>query len=181
MTDLSDHAWMEAALELAQEAKAAGEVPIGALVVGPQGVLGKARNRMEELSDATAHAEILALREASRSLQDWRLDGLTLYATLEPCPMCAGAILNSRISRVVYAASDFRLGACETHWAILAQNPIGRVIQVESGLLQERSAALLKEFFRDLRRSRADADASTDGRKRAKSLQSGMEEDQPCP
>lgn len=147
----SDQTWMELALELAAEAGQAGEVPIGAVVVGPQGVLGRGRNRMEELRDATAHAEIFALREASGALGDWRLDGLTLYATLEPCPMCAGAILNARIARVVYAAPDHRLGACKTHWAILSQNPIGRSMEVVDGLLEDRSAALLKGFFRALR------------------------------
>lgn len=147
----SDQEWMELALDLAIEAADAGEVPIGALVVGPEGLLGKGRNRMEELRDATAHAEILALREASRSLGQWRLDGLTLFATLEPCPMCAGAILNSRIARVVYAAPDHRLGACRTHWAILSQNPIGRSVEVVDGILEEPSAGLLKDFFRQLR------------------------------
>jgi tRNA(adenine34) deaminase len=142
---------MEFALELAVQAGKAGEVPIGAVVVGPEGIVGQAGNRMEELRDATAHAEILALREASQALGDWRLDGLTLYATLEPCPMCAGAILNARIARVVYAAPDHRLGACRTHWAILSQNPIGRSIEVVDGLLEDRSADLLKGFFRALR------------------------------
>jgi len=147
-----DREWMEFALELAREAGSAGEVPIGAVLVGPHGIVGRGRNRMEESHDATAHAEILAIRDASSKAGDWRLDGLTLYATLEPCPMCAGAILNSRIARVVYAASDFRLGACKTHWAILAHNPIGRNIEVVDGVLEQESADLLREFFRSLRR-----------------------------
>lgn len=149
-----DAGFMGRALELAREAGEAGEVPIGAVVVRDGIVLSESRNRMEELQDASAHAEILAIRDASRKLDSWRLDGCTLYASLEPCPMCAGAILNARIGRVVYAARDKRLGACHTHWAILSQNPIGRSIEVVDGVRDEESAALLKEFFRDLREGR---------------------------
>lgn len=150
--DPRDLPWMERAIALATEAGLHGEVPIGAVLVGPGGLVAEARNRMEELRDATAHAEILCIREASLRLGDWRLDGSTLYASLEPCPMCAGAILNSRIARVVYAAPDRRLGACRTHWAILGQNPIGRRIEVVDGVLEDRSADLLRTFFRDLRK-----------------------------
>lgn len=149
-----DAGFMGRALELAREAGEAGEVPIGAVVVRDGIVLSESRNRMEELQDASAHAEILAIRDASRKLDSWRLDGCTLYASLEPCPMCAGAILNARIGRVVYAARDKRLGACHTHWAILSQNPIGRSIEVVDGVRDDESAALLKEFFRDLREGR---------------------------
>ena len=149
-----DAGFMGRALELAREAGEAGEVPIGAVVVRDGIVLSESRNRMEELQDASAHAEILAIRDASRKLDSWRLDGCTLYASLEPCPMCAGAILNARIGRVVYAARDKRLGACHTHWAILSQNPIGRSIEVVDGVRYDESAALLKEFFRDLREGR---------------------------
>lgn len=150
----TDRRFMERALELARLAAQVGEVPIGALVVRDGRILGEARNAMESLQDASAHAEILALREASRALDSWRLEGCTLYATLEPCPMCAGAVLNARIDRVVYAARDRRLGACHTHWALLDQNPIGRKIEVVDGLMASESAALLKEFFRDLREGR---------------------------
>jgi tRNA(adenine34) deaminase len=139
------------AMELAREAMDAGEVPIGAVVVREGVVIGRGRNRMEELQDATAHAEMFALREASRSVGSWRLDGCELFATLEPCPMCAGAILNSRIARVVYGAPDHRLGACRTHWAILERNPIGREIEVVDGVLAKDSADLLRGFFRALR------------------------------
>lgn len=153
MTD-SDHRFMRRALELARAAADDGEVPIGALVVRGERVLGEARNAMETLQDASAHAEILAIRAASKALDSWRLDDCTLYASLEPCPMCAGAVLNSRIGRVVYAARDHRLGACHTHWALLDQNPIGRKIEVVEGLLAPESAALLQAFFRDLREGR---------------------------
>lgn len=146
-----DEEFVRIALELAHEAGQAGEVPIGAVVVRDGVVVGRGRNRMEELRDATAHAEMLALREAFSATQSWRLDGCALYASLEPCPMCAGAILNSRIARVVYAAPDRRLGACRTHWALLERNPLGRVVEVVEGVLEEESANLLRRFFRDLR------------------------------
>jgi len=139
------------ALELAREAGEAGEVPIGALVIRAGAVIGRGRNRMEELQDATAHAEMFALRQAANHLGTWRLDGCQLFATLEPCPMCAGAILNSRIGRVVYGAPDHRLGACRTHWALLERNPVGREVEVVEGVLGEESAKLLRSFFRELR------------------------------
>lgn len=151
MTDLD---FLRAALDLAREAADAGEVPIGAVVVHQGKIIGRGRNRMEERNDATAHAEILALREAYANRGDWRLDECALYASLEPCPMCAGAILHSRIARVAYSARDVRLGACRTHWGVLERNPIGREIEVVEGILMEESAALLRNFFRGLREGR---------------------------
>jgi tRNA(adenine34) deaminase len=148
---MTDSDFQGIAMEFARQAGEAGEVPIGAVVVQNGAVIGRGRNRMEELQDATAHAEMFALREASISLGSWRLDGCQLFATLEPCPMCAGAILHSRIGRVVYGAPDKRLGACRTHWAILERNPIGREIEVVDGVLSEQSAELLRTFFRELR------------------------------
>jgi tRNA(adenine34) deaminase len=150
------------ALDLAREAGEAGEVPIGALVVRGGAVIGRGRNRMEELQDATAHAEMFALRQAASTLGTWRLDGCQLFASLEPCPMCAGAILNSRIGRVVYGAPDHRLGACRTHWALLERNPVGRVVEVVEGLLGEESAKLLRSFFHELRSG--DRDRASDRR-----------------
>lgn len=147
----SDLGFMDLALDLAREAAAAGEVPIGCVVVRDGQVLSMARNAMEQLQDATSHAEVRAIAEASRVLGSWRLDDCTLYVTLEPCPMCAGAILNSRVGRVVYGARDARLGACDTHFRILSENPIHRVVEVVGGVRGDESAALLKAFFRDLR------------------------------
>lgn len=154
MTDPVDQALAEEALRLAREAAADGEVPIGAVVALDGRIIGRGRNRMESLQDATAHAELEAIREASRVLGTWRLEGCVLAVTLEPCPMCAGAILNSRIARVVYGAPDRRLGACDTHFGILRDNPIGREVETAAGVLGEDSANLLKEFFRDLREGR---------------------------
>lgn len=155
-----DEDFVRQALDLAGEAFDAGEVPIGAVVVREGMVVGRGRNRMEELRDATAHAEILALREAYAATGSWRLDGCHLYASLEPCPMCAGAILNSRLARVVYAAADRRLGACRTHWALLERNPLGRVVEVVDGVLEAESAGLLRRFFRDLREGARPSSAS---------------------
>lgn len=154
---MSDLVFLRRALELARQAGEAGEVPIGAVVVRDGVVVGEGRNRMEELRDATAHAEMLALREASQALGDWRLDGCALYASLEPCPMCAGAALHARIARVVYSARDVRLGACRTHWGVLERNPIGRIVEVDEGTLESESAELLRAFFRGRRREREEA------------------------
>lgn len=148
---MTDREFQGVAMALAREAGDAGEVPIGAVVVRDGIVIGRGRNRMEELQDATAHAEMIALREAFGATGSWRLDGCELYATLEPCPMCAGAILHSRVARVVYGAPDNRLGACRTHWALLERNPIGRAVEVVDGVLAEESAELLRAFFRSLR------------------------------
>lgn len=146
-----DLRFMDLALDLAREAASHGEVPIGCVVVREDQVLALSRNAMEEHQDATSHAEIRAIAQASRILGSWRLDDCTLYVTLEPCPMCAGAILNSRVGRVVYGAPDSRLGACDTHFRILADNPIHRVVEVVGGVRGDESALLLKTFFRELR------------------------------
>jgi tRNA(adenine34) deaminase len=147
----ADHLFMGMALDLADESASDGEVPIGCVVVLDGKVLSRGRNRMERLQDASAHAEMEALRGASAALSSWRLDGCVLYATLEPCPMCAGAILNSRVARVVYGARDERLGACDTHFRILAHNPIHRVVEVSDGVRADECAERMRSFFRSLR------------------------------
>lgn len=146
-----DIRFLRMALELADEAAAAGEVPIGCVVVHRGDVLARGRNRMEETQDATAHAEMETLRMASVARSSWRLDDCTLYVTLEPCPMCAGAILNSRVGRVVYGARDARLGACDTHYNVLGGNPINRVVEVVGGVLEDECAERMRAFFRKLR------------------------------
>jgi tRNA(adenine34) deaminase len=132
-----DSKWMRRALELAESAAANGEVPIGAVIVLNGEIIAEAQNRMEELNVATAHAEILAINEASQKLKNWRLDGAVIYVSLEPCPMCMGAIKNSRISKIVFAARD-------------ARSPI----IIESGLLETESAEILQNFFRDVRKTK---------------------------
>jgi tRNA(adenine34) deaminase len=151
LENYGDEHFMRQALREAQAAYAAGEVPIGCVIVKEGKIIARGRNHMETLRDPTAHAEILALGAASGALQNWRLDGCVLYATLEPCPMCAGAILNGRIARVVYGADDKRLGALGSAYDILRGNPLNRVIEVVPGVLAEECLELLKAFFRDLR------------------------------
>jgi tRNA(adenine34) deaminase len=153
-----DEYWISKTLDLANEAFHRGEVPVGAILLDSEGVvLSTASNRMEELKDPSGHAEMLAMRAATQKLQNWRLDECTLYVSLEPCPMCAGAILLSRVRRVVYAATDFRLGACGgSSWDILNENPIDRVIEVKKGVLEGQSVYLLKSFFKKLRKRNKD-------------------------
>ena len=150
--DELDERFMKMAIDQALFAMDKGEVPIGAVVVKENKVVGKGYNQVEALKDATAHAEIIAITAASDHLENWRLEDCTLYVTLEPCPMCAGAILNSRVARVVYGAADHRLGACDTHFKVLTKNPINREIVVDSGVMAEDARGLLQYFFKDLRK-----------------------------
>ena len=143
--------YMHEALALAREAAAAGEVPVGCVIAGPDGrVIGYGRNRREESGDATAHAEIEAIREACAALGDWRLEDCTLYVTLEPCPMCAGAILNARVPRVVFGARDPSVGCCGSVIDLFYEK-LGHRPAVTPDVLAEDSAALLKEFFKEKR------------------------------
>jgi tRNA(adenine34) deaminase len=146
-----DERFLRMALREAEKSAAEGEVPIGCVIVKDGRVVGRGYNRMESLRDPTAHAEILAIGAACQALENWRLDGCTLYVTLEPCPMCAGAILNGRVARVVYGARDKRLGALGSTFDILGDNPINRVVAVEGPAMEEECLEMLKAFFRDLR------------------------------
>jgi len=143
----SDDLFMHQALDLARQALHAGEVPVGAVVVVDDEVVGRGRNSMIQLHDPTAHAEVLAIRDAARRLGRWRLDGACLYVTLEPCPMCAGAILASRISALVYGAEDPKKGAVASLYTLLSDLRLGRPVKVRSGVLQQESSDLLKIFF----------------------------------
>lgn len=143
----TDIEWMREALALARAAGAADEVPVGALVVLDGQVVGRGFNRPIGGHDPTAHAEIMALRDAAQSLGNYRLAGCTLYATLEPCAMCAGAIMHARIARVVFAATDPKTGACGSVVDLFAQPRLNHHAQVEGGVLAEESAALLSSFF----------------------------------
>ena len=145
--------YMRRALELAAQAAAEGDVPVGCVIVRDGQVVGRGRNRREENGDATAHAELEAIAEACRTLGGWRLWQCTLYVTLEPCPMCAGAIINARIPRVVYGASDPKAGCCASVIDLFAL-PFNHRPQVEQGLLEAECAQLLRDFFRRLREKR---------------------------
>ena len=148
---MEHEAYMRMALELAREAAGAGEVPVGCVIADADGkVIGRGRNRREENADATAHAEIEAIREAGEALGSWRLDGCTLYVTLEPCPMCAGAIINARVPMLVFGAADAVSGSCGSVIDLFFER-YGHQPKVLGGVLGEESAALLRAFFSSLR------------------------------
>ena len=143
--------YMRMALELAREAAADGEVPVGCVIAGPDGtVIGRGRNRREETGDATAHAEIEAIREACAARGGWRLDDCALYVTLEPCPMCTGAIINARVPTLVFGAREALSGSCGSV-IDLFQERYGHRPAVYAGVLAEDCAALLRDFFREKR------------------------------
>ena len=142
-----DERMMRLALEAAREAAAAGDVPVGAVVARGQEVLARAGNRRERLQDPTAHAEILALREASRSIGSWHLEGCSIYVTLEPCAMCAGAMVLARVARLVFGADDPKAGATGSLYNIVQDERLNHRLDVERGVLADESSALLKAFF----------------------------------
>ena len=143
--------YMAQALALAREAAEAGEVPVGCVITDSEGrVIGRGRNRREESGDATAHAELEAIRQACAALGNWRLENCALYVTLEPCPMCTGAIINSRIPRVVFGAREALSGSCGSVIDLFSEN-YGHHPAVFGGILAEDCAALLRDFFRGKR------------------------------
>lgn len=146
-----DIRWMEHALALAERAREEGEVPVGALVVREGELLGEGWNRPIGSHDPTAHAEIQALRAAAARVGNYRLPGSTLYVTLEPCPMCAGAMVHARVARLVYAAADPRTGAAGSVFNLVQSEALNHRMAVEAGLLAEPSAELLRAFFRSRR------------------------------
>ena len=146
---------MGLALAEAEQAAAEGEVPIGAVLVFAGEVIAQAHNRRETDHDATAHAEMLVIREACRKLKRWRLTGATLYVTIEPCPMCAGALVMSRVDRLVYGSPDFRAGAVESIFNVVQHPSLNHRLAVTAGVRQDECAAAMQAFFRDRRRSAA--------------------------
>jgi len=153
-----DLAFMRHALALARRAEAAGEVPVGAVLVRDGRIIGEGSNQPIGRHDPTAHAEVLALRDAGARVQNYRLPGSTLYVTLEPCPMCAGAIVHARVARVVFAACDPRSGAAGSVFDLLpSDSRFNHRTRCEGGLLAEEAGQLLRDFFRTRRVSRGDA------------------------
>ena len=149
---MTDEQYMSMALEEASTAFDAGEVPIGAVLVDEGGfVISKARNRIEELNDATQHAELIAIRAACEKLGRRRLSDCTLYSTLEPCPMCAGALVMSRVRRLVYGAPDSRAGAVDSIFNIVDHPALNHRLEIRAGVLEDQCRELLKRFF-DARR-----------------------------
>ncbi len=142
-----DEAWMQRALDLAARAEAEGEVPVGALVVRDDEILGEGWNQPVVLRDPTAHAEVLAMRAAAQKAGDYRLAGTTLYVTLEPCPMCAAAIAHARIARLVFGAWDPRQGAAGSAFNLVAAPALNHRVDSFGGVLSEQCGALLKRFF----------------------------------
>ena len=144
---------MAMALDEAAAAAEEDEVPVGAVIVSfMRGVLGRAHNQRELLRDPTAHAEMIAITQAAQALGSWRLDGCALYVTLEPCPMCAGAVVQARIPMVVYGCPDPKAGACDTLYRIASDERLNHRAQIVSGVLADRCAALLSDFFAAKRR-----------------------------
>ncbi len=143
---------MRLALLEAYKASKIFEVPVGAIIVQNGKVIGTGYNKRETLKDPTAHAEIIAIRNASKNLNGWRLLDSTMYVTIEPCAMCAGAILNSRIERLVIGARDYKMGCCGTVLDLLNNPNFNHQVQVEWGVLEEECSQIMKDFFKELRK-----------------------------
>jgi len=151
---MDDAVWMQEALLGARRAAAKGEVPIGAVVVRDEKVIGRGFNRRERDGDPLAHAEILAIRQAAQEVGGWRLVGCSLYVTLEPCAMCAGALVNSRVERLVFAARDPKAGYCGSLGNLVQDARLNHRLEIVEGILAEESGTLLRQFFASLRRDR---------------------------
>jgi tRNA(adenine34) deaminase len=144
--------WMKEALALAEEAAADGEIPIGAVVVDREGrIIGRGRNRRES-GDPLGHAELIAIRQAAEAIGDWRLEGTTMVVTVEPCAMCAGALVNARVGKLIFGASDPKAGFCGTLGNLVQDARLNHRLEVVSGIEAEESRRLLQEFFQGLRK-----------------------------
>ncbi|MEZ6134415.1 MAG: tRNA adenosine(34) deaminase TadA [Pirellulaceae bacterium] len=147
-----DQIYMRQALRLAEQALAEDEVPVGAIITFENRVIGSGWNQRESLQDPTAHAEMIAITQAAASLTSWRLENCTLYVTLEPCPMCAGAILQSRVRRVVYGAADPKAGAADSLFRLLDDPRLNHRSEVTGGVMSDLCGAILSHFFQEKRR-----------------------------
>jgi tRNA(adenine34) deaminase len=148
---MDDDHWMSMALDEARAAAAAGDVPVGAVIVIGARIIGRGRNRREVDRDPTAHAEIVALREAARELGQWRVEG-TLVVTQEPCPMCAGALVNARVARLVFGCPNPKAGAVTTLYRLVTDGRLNHRVEVQGGVRADECAAVLQQFFAELRR-----------------------------
>jgi tRNA(adenine34) deaminase len=146
-----DQRYMQIAIEQAEIARANGDVPIGAVIVYQNQIIGKAYNQREQLKDPTAHAEIIALTQAAAFLESWRLNDCTIYVTLEPCPMCAGALVLARMKRLVYGCDDPKTGAVKSLYNIVQDQRLNHRLEVTSGVLADECSELLQEFFQKRR------------------------------
>ena len=142
-----DEQYMRIAIEQAKTAEENGDIPIGVVIVYKNQIIAKAYNQREQLRDPTAHAEIIALTQAAAFVESWRLNGCTMYVTLEPCPMCAGALVLARVDRLVYGCDDPKAGACKSLYNIVQDERLNHRLEVTSGVLQEQCRQQLQEFF----------------------------------
>jgi tRNA(adenine34) deaminase len=147
MMDMQDYKWMREALSLARQAEAAGEVPVGAVLVKDGALVGSGWNQPIGAHDPTAHAEVMAMRAAAQKLGNYRLIGTTLYVTLEPCAMCAGALVHARVARLVYGATDPKTGAAGSVFDLVRTDKLNHRLEVEGGVLAEECGGLLRDFF----------------------------------
>lgn len=151
---MQDQDYMKRALDLARQAGSKGEVPIGAVLVYKGKIIGQGANQKEEKQNALYHAELLALNQGAQALGTWWLEGCTLYVTLEPCSMCAGALINTRVSRLVYGAKNPRFGACGSAIDLLKSPASNHKIEVVSGCMEKETGDLLSSFFKNLRENK---------------------------
>tara|TARA_A100001037_G_scaffold293938_1_gene311109 strand:- start:627 stop:1112 length:486 start_codon:yes stop_codon:yes gene_type:complete len=148
---INEKFWMKEAIRLAEKAYRDGEVPVGAIVVKDGKIIGRGHNQRERLNDPTAHAEILAITAAAGTLENWRLNNCDLYVTKEPCPMCAGAIINSRVSRLIFGAYDEQKGCCGSLYQLCGDLRLNSKTAVKGGVEEEKCTAILQEFFQSKR------------------------------
>jgi tRNA(adenine34) deaminase len=151
MTHQDDDRWMREALRMAEAALGRDEVPVGCLIVHDGRIVGRAHNQREMLRDPTAHAEMIAITQAAEALGSWRLEGCTLYVTLEPCAMCAGAMVLARLDRLVYGAGDPKAGAVESVFRLLEEPRLNHRVEITAGVRREECGAILTQFFRKKR------------------------------
>lgn len=151
MTETEDARYMAEALKEARKAGGKGEVPVGCVIVSESRIIGRGHNLRESEQDPVAHAEIIALRQAARTLGRWRVSPAVLYVTCEPCPMCAGALVNARVDRLVFGCPDPRAGACGTVYNIVGDSRLNHRLAVTAGVLEDECRGLLQEFFQGLR------------------------------
>ncbi|SHJ98174.1 tRNA adenosine(34) deaminase TadA [Propionispora hippei] len=149
---MDDNYYMGLALLEACQAYSLGEIPIGAVLVVGGEVIARAHNMRETWNDATAHAEVIVIREACQRLGRWRLTGATIYVTIEPCPMCAGALVMSRVDRLVYGSSDYKAGAVESIFNVVQHDALNHRLEVTAGVRAQECSALMKDFFRERRK-----------------------------
>jgi len=156
MINEKDNQFMKLAIEQAGIAQENGDVPIGAVIIHNGQIIGKAYNQREQLQDPTAHAEIIALTQAAAAMESWRLEGCTMYVTLEPCPMCAGALVLARIDRLVYGCDDPKTGAVKSLYNIVTDGRLNHRIEVTSGVLADECSKILQDFFQKNRSEKKD-------------------------